>query len=260
MLIPDAFNGIDISGLQDKYPLDASAIRDAGFEFVYVKSSQYSTIRDLKFRKLVDACVKAGLWVGAYHFCSHDTDPVAQANHFYGASGGLGKLPGELPPMADWEYCTPAKYNNHPAHCVRWIERFTDECDRLWYAENPYRMVPRHTVVYTYPSYSMQHQPDLMSSSKLGLRPLCYASYSNYKGYVPKTLQEVPFHKVPAPWSKATLVQYSGDNGLHVPGITGACDRDVFLGSSTEWDEFRGLLKPVDSIEGQVKEDVVTNE
>jgi GH25 family lysozyme M1 (1,4-beta-N-acetylmuramidase) len=251
VIIPGAVNGLDVCYLQDTPPLNPQAIKDAGFEFVYVKSSQYSSTRDLRFTSLVDRLRKVGLVVGAYHFCAHDTDPVSQAEFFYKASMGLGSKAGELPPMADWEFCTPSRYPNHPQHCVDWIERFTDACDLLWYPENEHRSVPRRTVVYTYPNYAGTHQPALGNSKTLGTRALCYASYANTAGYVPISVSELPFHKVPKGLSKPLLVQYSGDRGAMVPGISVACDRQVFMGSREEWDVFLGISRPASKVEGK---------
>ncbi len=236
-----AINGLDLCSIQDVIPINAQAIADAGFQFVYVKSSQYSNIKDHKFDSLVSRLQGAGLRVGAYHFCSHDTDPEEQAAFFFQASGGLGMRAGELPPMLDWEYCTPSKYTDHPQHCVDWIQRASRAVDELWYPAGQ-----RLSVCYTYPNYAKLHQPALEKSG-MDSRPLCYASYkSDGRGQLMPWLplaSEAPLHKVPAPWTKATLVQYSGDKGLPVPGIAGDCDRQVFLGSHGDFDSFCGIIR-----------------
>ncbi len=123
MIVGGAINGIDLCG-EFQWPVDAAAIKEAGFDYAYVQSSRYSAQRSRNFDALVGRLRNAGLSVGAYHFCSHDTDPAQQARFFHQASNGLGSNPGELPPMADWEHCTPSHYPDHPQHCVSWIATF----------------------------------------------------------------------------------------------------------------------------------------
>lgn len=231
IIIPNAINGIDVSWNQRH--LDARKVAAAGFKFAYVQSSKYSKGKDPSFGDLVGKLRDAGLRVGAYHFCSHDTDPRAQADHFAEASGLLGSKPGELPPMVDWEFCTPTKYPNHPNHCVTWAENFCQQVKFNWYGVDDKRL----PCIYTYPVYGLNHQPAL-KGSVLGVYPLAYASYPGRKEYVPDDISELPFHPVLQPWAEATLCQYSGNNGATVPGI-GTCDRQAYLGK--DFDSFCGL-------------------
>lgn len=262
-------DGIDLCSIQGMP--DFQRVADAGFKFAYIKCSQYSSIQDHMFDRLVEGFLKVKMAVGAYHFCSqasrtgeadHEwimTDPQKQMEFFYKASSGLGKLPGELPPMIDWEYCTLPP----PVDCVIWLQRAAESVDRLWYPKNDSIQaaadgwIERHGVIYTYPYYSGQHQPYLGHAKGLGKHPLCFASY---KSVGPKLVPwypkdgEVPLHPVPKPWDRALLVQYSGNNGLKVPGIGPDCDRQVFTGSQGEWQDFLGNKRPVSSMEGGVKE------
>lgn len=255
-IVPNRINGLDLCSIQDSIPLDAKRIKDAGFDFVYVKSSQYSQTRDIRFSSLTDRLSKAGLRVGAYHFCAHDSDPEAQAEFFYKASGGLGKNAGELPPMVDWEFCTPSKYKNHPLHCVEWLEKFLTKATQLWYPENHARRITRLPVVYSFPDYCNRHQPALGLSGTLSQFPFCLASYRRGRELPGEDHQT--YHSVPKPWQRAILTQYSGNDGMPVPGIAGACDRQLFNGSSGEYYDFLGLERPVDLIEGDVKVDTAT--
>ncbi len=250
IVVPDAKNGIDLCG-EFQYPVNARKIKEAGFDYAYVQSSRYSGQRAANFDKLVDELRGAGLSTGAYHFCSVGSDPKEQAGFFFMASGGLGKLPGELPPLADWEHCTPSLYKNHPQHCVSWIVAFMKESTRLWYGDNP----SRFSSLYTYPDYCSRHQPSLSAEVGLGEYPLCWASYRQ-DGSVPVSAKAAPSHSIPAPFSRWSLCQYSGNNGKPVPGVPGACDRQVFHGSSAEWADFIGLRRDVSQISHDVKEDV----
>ena len=251
VIVENAVNLLDMSYIQDILPINPKVISEAGFQGVYVKSSQYSSTADLKFTSLTDRLRDAGLRVGAYHFCAHDSDPIRQAEFFFRAARGIGSKPGELPPMADWEHCTPSFYQDHPEHCVQWLEKFVGRCDELWYPNNNNSIKPRFTVVYTFPNYASTHQPALSGSTSLGKRPLCFASYKSGPDgkempYIP-ALHEVPYHKTPRPWTKPMLVQYSGSRGAKVPGVQVPCDRQVFTGSVQEFDEFCGLGRPVES-------------
>jgi len=254
LIVRFAYNGIDVSSANGE--IDFSKVKQDGFDFVYVQSSRYSSTKDSGYQQKVDAARAAGLVVGAYHFCSHDSSPVAQAEFFYHASNGLGNKLGELPPMIDWEFCTPSKYKDHPRHCVDFLETFSSTCKDLWYGPDSSRL----PVVYTYPSYGSSHQPALSERTSLGEYPLCYASYKSepssdgYRlvGWVP-ILGTGPIHQIQRPWTTWKLWQYSGDNGLPVSGCTGSVDRQLFNGSSGDWKDFLGLERPVDSI---VKDDL----
>lgn len=261
-VVEGRINGLDLCGSIQKIT-DAKAIKDAGFEYVYVQSSRYSSTPELSFEKTVDLLRTAGLRVGAYHFCSHDTDPVKQAEFFYKASRGLGSKPGELPPMVDWEHCTPQRYPNHPQHCVDWVTQNLQSVTRLWYPDNHDRVIRRYPVLYSYPVYCGSHQPAL-ACSRLNEYSLCYASYKSVYdeskkahvlvGWLP-TAEQGPLHKLPEPFTNWTLWQYSGNNGLAVPGIRGDCDRQVFSGSSADFARFCGINRVHEVNEWKVKED-----
>ncbi len=243
VVIPDRINGIDVCSLQ--WGLDAEKVKAAGFDFAYVKSSQYSRIMDGRFSGLVSQFKDAGMAVGAYHFCAHDTDPALQAEFFYRASEGLGSKPGDLPPMMDWEFCTASKYPNHPQHCVDWIEAFAARVTKLWYPDNDTLQLaglrPRLPTIYTYPVYAGGHQPALQMSQSLGGYPLTFASYTQG---VPLQPTRIPDHPIPLPWKSWTLCQHKGNEG-RVPGVPGACDMDVFNGSAADFAAFRGINRPI---------------
>lgn len=264
VIVEGRINGIDVCGsIQKITAAGAKAVKDAGFEFVYIQSSRYSSTPELSFAKTLDLFRNAGLSCGAYHFCSHDSDPVRQAEFFYKASGGLGSKPGELPPMVDWEYCTPSRYQNHPQHCVDWLTSHIQAVDKLWYPDNADRILQRHPVVYTYPNYSGTHQPALAKAGLLSGYPLCYASYKSEPlpngGWqlVPwlPLVSQGPLHAIPEPWQRWTLWQYSGDRGLTVPGIAGYCDRQVFNGTSGDWSVFLGMARVHNETSFGVKDD-----
>lgn len=266
IVVPNAVNGIDVSAANlANGDIHFEAVKAAGFEFVYVQCTRYSHELNPVYEAMIRGAEKAGLVVGAYHFCSHDTDPVAQAEWFYKNALSLGENGGELPPMLDWEHCTPSVYvpptypEGHPQHCVTWLEQFAEEVDSLWYPCDTVRP-DSHPTIYTYPYYAGEeaepittlgghpngsftrpsgHQPALAQSKVLGKYPLTWASYKQYPT-VPEDRFNVISHKVPNPWKDWTICQYSGDNGVPVPGVPGACDRLVFNGDIAAFRRFCG--------------------
>ena len=253
-------DGIDVSYVQTSQKIDWQRLThdDMGggnpCQFMYIQSSKYSNVADGTFDKTKRTAVQWGLKTGAYHYCSqnHDaqvrTDPQQQMEFFFKSCGGLGKNPGELPPMIDWEHSKvlDRKWN------VAWLLRAATTAKELWY---PRQVSHRRPQVYTYPWFAIEHKDYLIDSGIEEVADLCFASYKsgavtadNKWGLVPwyPTEDQLPIHKIPAPWSRAHLkvVQYSGDRGIPVPGIPGYTDRMMFLGSQGEFHDFCGEERP----------------
>lgn len=104
-------------------------------------------------------------------------------------------------------------------------------------------------AIYSYRDYLARLQPDLAKSSLLASCPLWLAEYGGKQPWVPPPDYQP---HAPAPWSGATLHQYSGsrsvvngvvlsEEGYRVPGVFGACDRDLFLGSEEDLRAWLGL-------------------
>lgn len=251
IIVPGRINLIDVSSMQGV--IDFKKVKEAGFRGVYVQSSRYSSTRDLPFQRNVDGAKSAGLAVGAYHFCSHNSSPEKQAEFFHRACGGLGSNPGELPPMLDWEHCTPSAYENHPFHCVQWVNTFANSATALFYPNNHRERIQRRPTLYTFPNYAKTHQPALGDLfPELDQYPLTYASYkgvadSTSKGgyrlvpWLPKPNQQ-PLSPLPKPWTEWKMWQYSGNNGLPVPGVKTDCDRILFNGTEEDFQFWLGHI------------------
>lgn len=78
--------GIDVSAHNGMMNLDA--VKDAGYEFIFIKASEGETFKDSNFRLNYEKAVAAGLKTGAYHFFRFDRDGVAQAQNFLNVVGG----------------------------------------------------------------------------------------------------------------------------------------------------------------------------
>jgi len=229
--------GIDVSAVQDT--VDFKAARQAGIRFAYVKAAEGNRpAPDSKFRQNVDGARAAGIWTGCYNFAyplptpGLQHDPVEQARHHFDLSGGLGKGPGELPPMLDFEWPAPSdwkKWGCERGQLVDWCARYLVTADALW--EGP-------VGIYTYPDFwnhlTAYPLPGI-DPELFGSRPLWMADYRT-NGEWP---DEGDSPGIVAPWSHAKG-QFSPD-GLPIdwtvwqigqrmlPGSRGgpACDLDV---------------------------------
>lgn len=223
---------VDMCSLQSPATVDFAAMKASGVRGVYFKASQYSHDVDSTFGIGVQRATAAGLDCGAYHFAYCGSDPYEQMVHFWksalvGSSAvrhALGQAAGELPPMLDWEYARtgPDGRMLTDKQVVDWLVTSIQACEELWYPENERGRKP---TVYSYPDF-IQHHPLIKEHARLAEYPLTYAGYPN-------------LWPAPAPWSKVTIHQYSG-NGGHVSGVSTDCDRDRFLGSEEEYQLFLG--------------------
>jgi len=257
---------IDLCSIQ--LPINYQQVVDSGVQGVYVQCTRYSSTVDYRYDEIVEGFQKAGLKaIGPYHFCSQATDAIKQVEWFWAHAGKLGTQPGELPPMLDWEFCKPGL---SPIVCVSWLLTALKRAEELWYPDNykahlktpPEGFIERLPVTYTYPYFSTQHQPQLGNTAELAKYPLDFAAYKSENGKLvpwlpPEDMKPEDMgylYRTPKPWTKPLLWQYSGNNGLKTPGIRADCDRQRFLGSSAEWDLFRGIYRPADSITYEIKD------
>ncbi len=216
---------VDMCSLQDPEHVDFAKMRDSGIRGVYFKSSQYSASKDPTFSIGVKRAKAAGLACGAYHFAYCGKPAAAQMAFFLAASDGLGAVPGELPPMLDWEFAVNGDDGRPLAKSdtVRWAMDAMDEAQELWYPNGD-----RMPTIYTFPFFAGERQPWLGQCSKLADYPLTLAAY-------PTLITP------PKPWDKVTIHQYIG-NGGRVPGVTPDCDRDRFMGSEDDFQRFLGNI------------------
>lgn len=111
--------GFDISHYQGTP--DMAKAKAAGYQFVYVKSSEGTTYVDPTFATNVKDAHTAGLLVGAYHFARPDQDSaVTEANHFISL---LQANPTDLMPVLDLEEPT-TKGSMTGADLAAWSRTF----------------------------------------------------------------------------------------------------------------------------------------
>lgn len=217
--------GIDVYDGQGT--VDWAAVAGGGIAFAMIKATQGTYDAQATFGANWSGAQRAGVRRGAYHFFDPYEDGAAQAQQFLSTVGPL--VTGDLPPMLDIE-CPDGDpdclgtgemgdaASGSPAAIAQ----------RMWdwihTVEGATGMKP---FVYTFASYFASNGID---TTGLEAYPLFLAEVPS----MPPT--DGTCVAVPAPWSRATMWQYSWSGT--VPGIQGLVDRDRFLGSLTDLQAF----------------------
>lgn len=230
--LPGRVDGIDVSSVQSS--IDYRRVAAEGFRFAIVKVSEGLAGRDSCAAKHLDGFRSAGMYAIPYHFLHPSQGaPELQVRNLVRQLGDT--WPGRV--CLDIETRQAPESN---AELVRFLELAVEECMR-WGSLAP--------AIYTYPDFARRLQPELGASTTLGGCPLWLAEYGSAQPWVPPW-GYTPH--APAPWHAATLHQYSGgrvvlngqvlsEEGYRVPGIFGACDRDLFLGVEADLRAWLGL-------------------
>lgn len=220
---PGRVDGIDVSVAQTI--TDASAVFRAGFRFATVKSAEGVTYCDPRALDHLRRLRDAGLIANVYTFLRPSQgQPRAQVKRAYDCAG------------AEFPMRIALDLEGAPSEMT--AEELLD------FAHDAIDETQAHGVllpeVYTYRWFYDQRCLSAFASSDLvGACPLWMAHYgSNSAPWAPGPLFE-PY--TPAPWTTWTKHQYSGDGGYRVPGIVGACDRDLFRGDLDAFRSYMGL-------------------
>ena len=174
--------------------------------FVYIKSTEGTTIRNRYFMSDYAKAKQQGLHVGAYHFFSLKTPALAQATYFVNST--LFRQ-GDFPPVLDVEP-TDAQIEaiGGDEVLMQRIRIFMD------YVEKRTHMRPILYVNQMFINKHMQNAADIKQNYNVWI-----ARYGEYK-----------------PDVKLVYWQLSPDG--RVNGITGPVDINVFNGYQGQWDEF----------------------
>jgi len=191
--------GIDVSIYQGT--VDWTQVRASGRLFAIAKASDGSSTVDPRFAQNWAGIQGAGLLRGAYHYAHPGQDAATQAAFFFSQFGSLG--PGDLPPALDLEQ-NDGQSNDA---VIAWAQAFLQKLETLC-GQTP--------IVYTGGFWKFQLGNPTVSS--MGQSPLWLAQYAT-------TFQ------CPNSWTAPTFWQYSGSGT--VPGISGNCDLDRFLGDES---------------------------
>lgn len=174
--------------------------------FVYIKSTEGTTIRNRYFMSDYAKAKQQGLHVGAYHFFSLKTPALAQATYFVNST--LFRQ-GDFPPVLDVEPTdTQIEAIGGDEVLMQRIRTFMD------YVEKRTHMRPILYVNQMFINKHMQNAADIKQNYNVWI-----ARYGEYK-----------------PDVKLVYWQLSPDG--RVNGITGPVDINVFNGYQGQWDEF----------------------
>lgn len=150
--------GIDISNNDGN--VDFQAVKNAGYEIVYLKATEGLTYNDPMMKGFYDKAKAVGLKVGFYHFLRKN-DPVQEAIHFLNSMYGLES---DCIPMIDVEH------DSLKDGSAAWrTQKFADYC----------KSQSVQVGLYTYSSFLKES----MSNDTLGL-PLWVAEYGVDKPHI----------------------------------------------------------------------------
>jgi GH25 family lysozyme M1 (1,4-beta-N-acetylmuramidase) len=129
----DAYvSGIDVS--HHNGDIDYERIRDAGYEFAFLKATQDNDFIDPMFATNLARARAAGLAAGGYHFFDYTLDGTVQADHFLDRLEATGGLVDALPPVVDVECWAPIGASIHAVSAARlrdFVERVYERTGRL---------------------------------------------------------------------------------------------------------------------------------
>lgn len=194
----EGVEGVDLSNWQGG-EVNFAQIKQAGKLFVFVKSSEGSTIVDPDHARNVQQARAAGLMVGSYHFYVSADTPQAQFRNF---SAQLSLKPGDLPPVVDIERLS----QGDPRALVPALQQF------LGLLEEKYGVKP---ILYSGEYFASEYL------SAFGDYPLWLAEYSG------KTSPQLPVG-----WARWTFWQYSQSGS--VADVPGPVDLNRFNGSTVQ--------------------------
>jgi GH25 family lysozyme M1 (1,4-beta-N-acetylmuramidase) len=184
-------NGVDVHGA--KGDVNWRRVREAGFEFAFLKATEGRTFDDERFGFNRRAARAAGLAVGAYHFARPDNNSAeSEAAHFLQVARPQR---GDLLPVLDWEQNPPT---------AAWALRF------LRAVEAAIRAAP---ILYSFPDFLRRTG----SFEALRRFPLWYASYGPNDGQAHSTSPPASFRfAVHQFTSRGRVAGISGDVDLNL--------------------------------------------
>lgn len=194
---------VRITSLGHKHPTNGQTFP---VSFVYIKSTEGTSIRNRYFLSDYQQAKRQGLRVGAYHFFSIRTSAQAQANYF--VTHTLFRK-GDFPPVMDVEpTAAQVEQIGGTEALLQRVRTF------LHIVEQRTGMRPILYVNQMFVNRYMQHADDIKQHYNVWI-----ARYGEYK-----------------PDVKLVYWQLSADG--RVSGIQGAVDINVFNGYKSQWEEF----------------------
>ncbi len=192
-------HGVDVSHYQGE--INMSTLKTQNIDFVYIKATEGSKSTDEKFKENWENAQNSGLYAGAYHFFSFDSDGLTQANHYIET---VGELHGNLIPAVDVEYY--ANKQSNPPSKQEMLKQLTIYITTV---EKYYGVKP---MIYSTPRFYYRYIHGAFDDYPLWIRSVNY-----------------PAHAISA--RQWTLWQYNDEEILD--GYTGTekhIDKNVFHG------------------------------
>lgn len=207
--------GIDVSAAQGL--INWNTVANSGLvNFVFCKATEGLGYMDPQFNRNWSALKQLGWIKGAYHFARLNFDATQEADWF---SKVVGQL--DLTDMLVLDIETASVSGvQFTDWTLAWLER----------VESNTGVVP---IVYTGGPFFNSHggNPDPATVQRLVKFPLWLAAYTNNpNNYIPVEWKNLGWSF----WQRSGDVAAPGDSVLHVPGINGNVDRDIFMGSADD--------------------------
>jgi GH25 family lysozyme M1 (1,4-beta-N-acetylmuramidase) len=203
----DTTAGIDVSYYNAS--IDWTRVKNAGYQFAFVRVSDGTTFHDPKFDSYWAGAKNAGLIRGAYQFFRPAQSATAQANLMIAAIGTL--QPGDLPPVIDVEVTQGLSASTIASRIRTWVDTV-----KAATGVDP--------IVYT-GKYFWRDQ--VGGPASFANNPLWIAQYTSL------------CPDLPSPWGTWAFWQYN-DTG-RVPGVTGDVDMNRFNGSLADLQAMAGI-------------------
>ncbi|MDP4178774.1 MAG: GH25 family lysozyme [Bacillota bacterium] len=202
----DNLRGIDVSNHNGN--INWKLVKDAGYSFVFIKSTEGCTFVDSFFKSNYENAKANGIITGPYHFARPYNDPSREAVFFVNSVKSMnGFQKGDLPPVLDIE--VNEGLNNQ--QISDWIQSFISVVKQE---------TGLQTIIYTYLNFSINYIENIFSNI-----PLWFARY------------DVNVPEDTAGWNRWTFLQYT-DKGT-VSGIdSDAVDLNVFYGLESDLTKF----------------------
>ncbi len=138
-----ALQGVDVSHYQGE--IDWKRLENQGIDFAFIKATEGSSHMDGTFTENWQEAEETGLYIGAYHFFSFDSEGRTQADWYINT---VGELDGKLAPVVDVEYYADKEVNPPEKEQVAHeLHEF------LQILEEHYRIKP---IIYT--TYKVYHR------------------------------------------------------------------------------------------------------
>lgn len=190
--------GIDLSAHNGE--IDFNKVRDAGYEFVYLKATEGVDFKDARFERNTVSARRAGLKVGAYHFFRFDTPAYMQALNL---AQSVRMQPLDLPLVIDIE-----QWTNPSGHSADSVLRHAAQM--------------AHTL------------------EKQGYKVMFYTNKQGQARWVRRELRNYPLwicslSDLSNPEDYAVW-QYNHSGS--VAGINGHVDMNVFCGTKSDWKDW----------------------